>query len=87
MEKVTPPKSANKAAFDVVLFQKKPMVNNAKIPGDTYPVYSWINSKPPFLSMPIKGAITTAATIDATTAIRPIRTKVSSFAVGFKYFL
>ena len=40
MEKVTPPKSANKAAFDVVRFQKKPMVNKAKIPGDTYPVYS-----------------------------------------------
>src|SRR5690606_18842574 len=39
-DKRNPPIVANKAAFDVVFFQKKPNMNIAKIPGDTKPVYS-----------------------------------------------
>jgi hypothetical protein len=31
---------ANKAAFEVVFFQKKPRINIAKTPGLTNPVYS-----------------------------------------------
>jgi hypothetical protein len=40
MEKQTPPINANNAAFEVVRFQKKPKINKAKIPGETYPGYS-----------------------------------------------
>src|SRR5690606_34414813 len=39
-EKMKPPIVANKAAFEVVFFQKNPKINIAKIPGDTNPVYS-----------------------------------------------
>ena len=39
-EKANPPMVANKAAFEVVRFQKKPSINMAKIPGLTKPVYS-----------------------------------------------
>lgn len=30
------------AAFEVVLFQKKPKMNIAKMPDETKPKYSWI---------------------------------------------
>ena len=40
IEKMNPPMVANKAAFEVVFFQKNPKMNIAKIPGLTNPVYS-----------------------------------------------
>ena len=39
-DKTNPPTVANKAALEVVYFQKKPNINIAKIPGLTNPVYS-----------------------------------------------
>lgn len=39
-DKINPPIVANKAAFEVVFFQKNPKMNMAKIPGETNPVYS-----------------------------------------------
>ena len=39
-EKRNPPMVAKSAALLVVFFQKKPIMNMAKIPGETKPVYS-----------------------------------------------
>jgi hypothetical protein len=50
----------HRGAPPVVLRQKKPSRNIARMPGETKPVYSWMYWKPPFLSMPISGAISTA---------------------------
>src|SRR5690606_7326618 len=70
-DKINPPIVANNAALDVVPFQKNPRMNMAKIPGETKPVYSWMYWKPPFLSIPRKGAITTATNIETTTVHFP----------------
>ncbi|MNR58672.1 hypothetical protein D3C85_1797260 [compost metagenome] len=78
---------ANIAAADVVRCQKKPITNMARMPGETKPVYSWIYWKPPFLSMPMKGAIRKAAIIDTSTVTRPIHTIFCSLAAGFTRFL
>ena len=46
-----------------------------------------MNSKPPFLSIPINGAMAMANTIEATTAIRPTETNCFSEAPVLMYFL
>jgi hypothetical protein len=40
IDNAKPPTVANKAALELVFFQKKPNINMAKIPGLTNPVYS-----------------------------------------------
>ena len=40
IESINPPIIANKAALEVVFFQKKPNINIANTPGLTNPVYS-----------------------------------------------
>ena len=61
-------------------------MNMARMPGETKPVYSWMYWKPPFLSMPISGAITTASSIDTTTVTRPIHTIFFSVTSGCRRF-
>src|SRR6056297_3023596 len=77
MDKMVP----QRAAAEVVFFQKSPKIKMAVMPGLIIPVYSWMNWKA-WSMLPSNGATTTAIAIAKIPEILPTATSCFSEAFG-----